>query len=150
MDNFTKVLHPCNLKPEYTGRAMSVFVTVRFEDGRLSLTGVEGPTVSGNARGGCGQITIEPFSREVIPAKLWDRNQLAKLVAVWDKWHLNDIHAECEHQESVGLNWTNAPGNVCEICGYKLGHGWTRREVPEDVLTWLKELPSTDITPAWH
>ena len=33
----------------------SVYVEVKYKDGKLSITGVEGPTSNGDARGGCGQ-----------------------------------------------------------------------------------------------
>src|ERR1700735_872842 len=37
------------------------------------------------------------------------------------KWHLNTMHAECEHQELRGETWKHNPGIVCLDCGYKLG-----------------------------
>ena len=35
-----------------------VFVEIKYSDGKLSITGVEGPTRSGNCIGSCGQIDM--------------------------------------------------------------------------------------------
>lgn len=40
-------------------------------------------------------------------------------------------------------------GKPCPVCGYKYGSSWIKEDVPEDVLTWLFELPDTDKHPAW-
>jgi len=37
----------------------------------------------------------------------------------------------------------------CPECGYKYGTEWRRKEVPQDVLEWLKELPESKREPAW-
>jgi len=53
--------------------------------------------------------------------------ELAKLLP----WHLNDLHAECEHQQSRG---EKMPGAICPDCGWKLGHAWSKRELPSDIV----------------
>lgn len=37
----------------------------------------------------------------------------------------------------------------CPECGYKYGSAWRKEDVPEEVLEFLRSLPSTDKTPAW-
>lgn len=37
----------------------------------------------------------------------------------------------------------------CPKCGYKYGSAWLRKEVPQDVLVWLDNLPNTERKPAW-
>ena len=37
----------------------------------------------------------------------------------------------------------------CPVCGYKYGTAWVKEEVPQEVIDWLFNLPSTEITPAW-
>jgi hypothetical protein len=152
-ENFGKVIHPYNIKYNYQKRSFPVFITIKFENGELNITGVEGPLPSGNCKGGCGQIDIG-FDYHNIDhyAKDWDVKMLSKLLKIWDQWHLNYRHAECEHQESKGYNYNNCPDNerVCSVCGYKIGSAWTKREVPEDILIWLKILPDSDKIPAWH
>lgn len=78
----------------------------------------------------CGQIREEllDFFPEVKP---------------YLRWHLNQMHAECIHQEERGETYSNHPGAVCGDCGYKLGSGWTRRELPAQVVAWAKGLPDT-------
>lgn len=56
------------------------------------------------------------------------------------RWHLNDMHAECEHQEARGETWTTHPNAQCPDCGYKLGHAWTYRELPADVIQWARTM----------
>jgi hypothetical protein len=94
-----------------TGPSGEVWVTIVYKDGRLSLVGVEGPTDSGNARGSCGQCTDALRrlyrTREGIDA--------AKLADIWDKWHLNDMRAGCEHQRAEGWG-----GEDLEVVTYKL------------------------------
>ncbi|MCP4204243.1 MAG: hypothetical protein GY769_20190 [bacterium] len=76
--------------------AGKVFVTIKWDGKRLSLTGVVGPKPSGDARGGCGQIDV---AAEVTkPAKGID---VARLADLWKRWHLNDMNAGCEHQRAT-------------------------------------------------
>ena len=143
-----KVVNPI-AKKTANGRSYRVFVRIKFDDGRLSITGVEGPLQSGNCLGSCGQIADE-LERDVsqyMPG--WDAEKLNKFVQVWRKWHLNDMHAECIHQEERGENWAKNPGAVCPQCGWKLGYGWSSREVPQDIIDWLFALPEAEEAPAW-
>lgn len=74
---------------------------------------------------GCGQIVDElaAWFPEVKP---------------YLKWHLNDMHAECEHQEARGETYQTHPNAVCPDCGYKLGSAWTKRELPPEVVKWVE------------
>jgi len=73
----------------------------------------------------CGQIRdeIARFFPEAVP---------------YFAWHLNDMRSECEHQEARGETYQTHPGEVCPDCGYKLGSGWTKRELPAEVVTWAE------------
>jgi len=174
MENFRKVIHPYNMKDAWRKNAYPVFMKIELEKGKLSITGVEGPLPSGNCKGGCGQINMN-FDYHCIDsyAKEWDVKTLSKLFEIWEKYHLNDLHAGCEHQRALGwedilldpgqpktqknmASWTypkDHPGGVlakpCPICGYEFGTKWLKEEIPVDVLEWLKGLPNTDKTPAW-
>jgi len=66
----------------------------------LSICGVVGPTPSGNAYS-CGQCVDD--IREGTPTKMWSKSMLDKLCNIWERWHLNDMRAGCEHQ--VGEDW---------------------------------------------
>lgn len=75
----------------------------------------------------CGQIgdTIKQWFPEVEPYR---------------KWHLNNMHPECEHQEARGETWQTHPNSRCPDCGYKLGSAWRARKLPREVIQWAKEL----------
>lgn len=60
-------------------------------------------------------------------------------------WHLNDMHAECIHQESRGETYSTHPGAVCPECGWKLGHGWNKRELPADVIEWARSFGEKEV-----
>lgn len=72
---------------------------------------------------GCG--CIHDTLREWFP-------ELASLIP----YHLNDLHAECEHQEKRGESYSTHGDQVCPECGWKLGHGWSKRTLP----TWVETL----------
>lgn len=58
-----------------------------------------------------------------------------------------------EHKKLGWLHPEEHPDGIltkpCPVCGYKYGTSWLTEEVPEDVLSWLSELPETKKTPAW-
>jgi len=100
MENFSQV-YRIGTARSYGGRAYSIFVKAEFKDGRLSISGVEGPTHGGNCIGACGQIDMHLKPEDVTPAPGWTTDSIARLLAIWDKWHLNDMKAGCEHQDEA-------------------------------------------------
>ncbi len=104
-------------------------VRLTDEDGhiRLSVCGSAG-RVAGNGKWvleTCGQIRDD--------LKKWFPED-----APFFKWHLNDMHAECPHQEERGETYQTHPAAVCPDCGYELGSAWTRRELPPEVIAWAE------------
>lgn len=101
MSQAFKANHRIGTVPAWTRtgeRPVSVFVTVEFTaDGRLSITGVEGPTSSGDAAGSCGQIdsTLREHldAGRFVPAEGWTLDRVRGLLDIWDAWHLNDMSA---------------------------------------------------------
>lgn len=91
--------------PQWTKRGYNIFCKIEYKDSRLSITGVEGPTPSGNARGGCGQIedSIRNDLATITPAPGWNKKTILKFLDIWDRWHLNDMRPNCEHQ--TGPEW---------------------------------------------
>lgn len=166
-----KILHPFDMRMCREGRFYPVFLKVEIKDGTLSISGVEGPTQSGNAHGSCGQIDMEfdhrymkdndkryehpIMSSELRFSKGWNSNKWLDLLDVWKNWHLNDMHAECEHQRALG--WTyeehhdkeTYKGENCPVCGYSIGSAWLKVELPQSVIDFLVSLPDTDRKPAW-
>ena len=77
------------------------FVEIKYNDGRLSLTGVAGPEKNGNANGSCGQCyeyLLEIGTKTAL-----------KLHDVWVKYHLNDMRPCCEHQVAIHKWEPNLP-----------------------------------------
>lgn len=72
----------------------------------LSIAGVEGPKRNGDARGGCGQI-VDSLADIYELSEGWTPEMVAKLADVWNRWHLNDMKAGCEHQRAAG--WGTTP-----------------------------------------
>jgi hypothetical protein len=125
-----KILHPFDQKLDWQQKFFPVFIVVKENYGYLSLTGVQAPLKSGNAKGGCGQIDMEydhkdknqndkRYDTPVMPdelrfAKGWDAETWYTLLDIWSKWHLKDM-----------------------------------TDVPQDVIDWLSTLPDTDRIPNW-
>lgn len=99
MEPFVKILNPGS----NCGR---VFVKVDWNGKRLSITGVDGPKSNGDARGGCGQI-IDTLRELGVYAPGWDKAKAEELARVWERWHLNDMRAGCEHQRAE--EWDERP-----------------------------------------
>lgn len=79
------------------GARWPVFAQVAWDGRKLSITGVEGPRSNGDCHGSCGQVTTGPEATHHI-----DRiPEYDRLAEVWDRWHLNDMRAGCEHQRAT-------------------------------------------------
>lgn len=76
--------------------------------GRLSISGVVGPRSNGDAYGSCGQIadTIREAinAGEFTPnsAQGWTVPDVLSFLDLWDRYHLNDMRPECDHQRAAG------------------------------------------------
>jgi len=167
--SFTKVIRLGKAKT-HGGRGYSIFCKIQFMDGRLSITGVEGPLPSGNALGGCGQIdmTLRNQQATITPVNGITRGQMAQFFKVWDRYHLNDMKAGDAVQEAFLRDHPMAKESyaypkshytvACEYLaahglnphdGYNYGSAWKREEVPADVIAFLQSLPNSDVVPAW-
>jgi len=126
-----------------------VYCHIKYKEGNLSITGVEGPNVYGNCHGSCGQIypvKVDTF------AKGWNYGKLAKFNSIWAKWHLNYMQSGTPKQmkalKGKDLDYTKAVEYLTELGiyednGYKYGSAWLRVEVPQDAITFLEALPTT-------
>jgi hypothetical protein len=116
--DFRKHVEPGKVKA-WTGSGTEVlapvFATIEWKGGRLSITGVIGPKANGDALGSCGQIVGESLEGiELAPD--WTPETYARFVETWERWHLNDMRAGCEHQRA---NWGD-PTERVEVVSYKL------------------------------
>ena len=147
-----KIIHPLTQRDRQGRLNIPVFCKIIYDDGRLSITGVEGPLRNGDAKGGCGQIDkhIKGDHGHRLSSG-WSKEMLDTFIAVWKEWHLNDMRAGCEHQRAAGWDKrvNKSIGKPCPECGYEYGTKWLREEVPGEVLDFLDSLPDTDREPAW-
>lgn len=89
-------------------------------------------------------------------------NKAARMVEIWQKYHLNDRHPECEHQRELG--WREMASEAvsvdgktksrgwlyevehesgllckpCPVCGYKCGSEWKYMPIPADIIEEIK------------
>lgn len=138
-----------------------LFVTIKFIQGRLSITGVEGPRSNGNAKGSSGQCT-SALKELVGYCDGWNQELADQLHDVWNRWHLNDMRAGSPEQEKylrdnpiiakypeshyeVACQQLALIGLHPDSDGYKYGSSWNTEIVPDDVLQWLVSLPESSI-----
>jgi hypothetical protein len=121
MNTFTKVVRPGTVG----GHDLFCKAELR-EGGALSFTGVVGPTKGGNCWGSAGQVIIgfkEYDHRghmtlgdvDVNAAGGWTAELVKQFFDAWDRWHMNDMRAGCEHQRAEG--WGK---EMLEVVRYRL------------------------------
>ena len=94
-----RVINPA-MGRTYEGRTYNIYVEINYKDGKLSIHGVGGPKSNGDCIGSCGQNVSEVRSGD--PKDNWTPEMITKLCDIWDRWHLNDMRPECEHQRALG------------------------------------------------
>lgn len=94
---------------------VNVFCKIKFENGKLSITGVVGPKSNGNCFS-AGQCIEE--IRTGTPTKEWTKEMLEKFCNLWYEWHLNDMRPYCKHMKELG--WDKLAKEKVEIKTYKL------------------------------
>lgn len=127
----------------------NVFCRIKWQNGKLSISGVIGPKKNGDATGSAGQIDMDLTPDDFTSfAPTFDAGEVEQFLAIWKQYHLNDMQAGCEHQREAG--WTHRDvGHACPVCGYRYGSAWLHKDIPEHVQEYLYNLPDTDKEPAW-
>ena len=164
MNDFNKTVR-LGAARTYGGRGMSVYCSIKYIDGKLSISGVEGPLPSGNALGSCGQIDMHLKPEDIVTlAPGWTRGKIRQFLSVWRDWHLNDMQAgtpkqteelkKHEFRDYGACHYTWASDLLTKAGlnpddGYMYGSAWLTASVPNAALVWLQALPETDKTPAW-
>jgi hypothetical protein len=138
MKNFKKVV-----RIGFRSDSGSTYCQINYTDGKLSISGVEGPLRTGNCRGSCGQIIMginDEYLNTLKFAPGWDLDTAKKFLMIWDKWHLNDMRAGCKHQRAENWEDERIPKN--EYSGYAgqdergyLAIGITESEHPRGLLS---------------
>jgi hypothetical protein len=156
-----------------------VYIHIRFDGERLSMSGVEGPLPNGNCKGSCGQINLKNITT---PVNVF----LFKIAEIWERYHLNDMRPYCEHQKEMGwhklpideskplntygkhfpnqqydswnmLGWVTRKehpkgllSEPCPKCGYKYGTSWLKEKIPSHVISFLESLPGCEAPKGWR
>lgn len=139
-------------KVAYNGKNKSnlvrLNVTLEVKDGKTNFS-ASGEVWQSNMRdivmgGQCLDSIWTEFSGQLENPTLFKQ-----IMRLWEKFHLNDMHAECEHQEKRGETWATHPGAECPDCGYKLGSAWLYRAIPKpylaDIITLLDVPPQEQL-----
>lgn len=69
-------------------------------------------SITGSTRYSAGQIDGHLRADDFEPAPGWTREDLERLWAIWDRWHLNDMNAHCEHQRAIADKLGKKPHEV--------------------------------------
>lgn len=107
----------------------------------------------------CGQVVDHLRTTVPDPKSSWTQADIDSLVAIWERWHLNDLNAGCVHQppESIVYETNSHYGyrqpdleNTprCPETGYKWGSDWLAEVVPDDVLVEFHRLMDLPLGPA--
>lgn len=130
-----KIINPCIC--EVYGGTANGFVKIEYEDEKLSISGVIGPTRNGNCKGSCGQCTDEISTGS--PTDGWTKEMLEKLCKIWKEWHLNDMRPYCEHQKELG--WREKARDEVTLYHYRLTRKAMdmKKDAEKAALTALRE-----------
>lgn len=125
------------------------FITTEHEQiGEYVEFTASGGVYRNGAESGFGQnlYHIRQIERVESP---WTRDDLRSLRMIWERWHLNGMHAECAHLEH---QWETDPrygykrlkldgeGTVCPVNGYRMGRAWLVEPLPEIIITEVQRL----------
>jgi hypothetical protein len=93
-----------------------------------------------------GQIT-DVLAELTTYAPGFDAGKAAKLAALWERWHLNDMRAGCVHQGEPAYRQGRYGPEVdlssvppCPETGYRYGSAWLVEELPEGFEAELRAL----------
>lgn len=92
-----------------------------------------------------GQVRAEAAGAMANPAKGITEDDVAELVSVWKRWHLNGMQARCAHQTVVweDSRYGRRPSleltQPCPESGYRYGSAWLVTPLPADVEQWVRE-----------
>jgi hypothetical protein len=128
------------------GEYGDIFCRIEIEGDRLSVTGVEGPKRNGDALGSAGQIIMsfkEYDARghaelsSIKPAPGWDAALIRRFFDTWDRWHMNDMKAGCEHQRAAG--WDQRPIDPSKPTTAYGKHFLGQRQDSWNLLGWVRQ-----------
>lgn len=145
MEPFDLIVRPAVVvtwHSEANPRALDdVFARIQFDGLRLSITGVEGPKRNGDCWGGCGQIVMHAKGTWIAGAD-FSQAQMDRFIEVWDRWHLNDMRAGCEHQRAE--KWDERPIDPSKPLNAYGKHFAGQISDSWNMLTWVRPAAHPD------
>lgn len=107
-------------------------------------------SITGSYNGGGGQCidTLKKLDSVAIPEQ-----DLTDLIEIWERWHLNDMTAHCEHQKPIPVRYDDPEynhyvwlsGKQCPN-GYRYGSAWLIEELPQEVIDRVDAIFSSQPT----
>lgn len=91
-----------------------------------------------------GQM-LDKFKNITEPAEGWKLEDIQSIVAIWSRWHLNDMRAWSDEQrdEAVAANFDyDKLKALTDSTGYQYGHKWLAEQIPADVIAEIKRIMS--------
>lgn len=121
----------------------TVFCRIRYTNGKLSITGVEGPLGDGNCTGSCGQIdgTLSDISDYLDG---WTRADVEQFQRCWRDWHLNDMRPYSPEMRAAG--WPEMVKKVMYKWEFTY-HADDRRKIKADLMEKALAGKSVVLTP---
>jgi hypothetical protein len=114
----------------FTDGKKTANIEIQYSEGRLSIVGAvfEGQRLRRDEKNliSAGQCLDE--CKELIPEKLY---------GVWERWHLNDMRADCEHQRAEG--WAERPIDPTKPTNSYGRHFEGQRMDSWNLLGWVSE-----------
>lgn len=124
----------------HDGRRKQQAVTLDIEvtEKRLSVSGATwpgpDPSVCNDITSG-GQI-VDTLDRITTFAPGWSAELVRSVKAVWDRWHLNDVKAGCQHQRAYG--WDKRPIDPAKPTNAYGRHFDGQRQDSWNLLGWVR------------
>lgn len=133
-------------------RATLLIGQYRHRDGSRALCPVEieieiSPTPNGPQLSICGSVwyynrrdcyacgQLRENIREYLDVLLIPEEHLGRILAVWNRWHLNGMRAGCEHQRAEG--WNKRPIDPSKPLGAYGLHFDGQRQPSWNMLAWI-------------
>lgn len=81
------------------------------------------------------------------------KKKVQRMAEIWERYHLNNMRAGCEHQHKLGWGENKIDGKwaghlyekeggcllkPCPECGYKYGSKWLREEIPAEIIAEIE------------
>jgi hypothetical protein len=123
-----------------------VYVEIKYKNGELSITGVEGPFASGNCMGSCGQIANNIYMTKFEDDDFgegWNQEAVDKLLEIWNRYHLNHMQPGTPAQMIIIRHFQNLANK--EDCLHRESHQAYAKKKGFDYyydleLHWLKSV----------